>query len=156
VTAGRLLEICPSPINTCRMLLTGGQIWKALEESRIQEFMMKPLLGYGFRGKVLGTLNMDGMRVEYDPTAPAYSKILHVWVGDEPLDPLKEYVVGTIDMFTFGIGFLTLSEGNGVEYFLPNFIRDIIREELQIPEAIEASKVRRWMACDTNGSNKNQ
>jgi 5'-nucleotidase len=155
VSAGRLLEICPSPINPCRMLLTGARIWKALEESRMQEFMEKPLYGFGFRGKVLGTLNMDGMRVEYDPTAPAYSKVQHVWVGEERLDPLKEYVVGTIDMFTFGIGFLTLSEGREIEYFLPNFIRDLIREELQKPEAIEASTVKRWMATDIKDSSKN-
>lgn len=155
VSAGRLLEICPSPINPCRMLLTGKRIWKALEESRMQEFMEKPLQGFGFRGKVLGTLNMDGMRVEYDPFAPSYSKIQRVWVGDELLDPLKEYVVGTIDMFTFGIGFLTLSEGTEIEYFLPNFIRDLIREELQKPDAIEASIVKRWMTTDVKDSNKN-
>ncbi|NHN31600.1 bifunctional metallophosphatase/5'-nucleotidase [Paenibacillus agricola] len=146
VTAGRLLEICPSPINSCRMLLSGEKIWKALEESRMQEFMEKPLYGFGFRGKVLGMLNLDGLRVEYDPAAPAYSRIQAVWIGNELLDLEKEYTVGTIDMFTFGIGFLTLSEGREIEYFLPNFIRDIIREELQKPEAIEASVAQRWIS----------
>lgn len=152
---GRLLQICPSPINPCRMLLTGERIWKALEESRIPEFMEKPLYGFGFRGKVLGILNVDGMRIEYDASAPAYSKIKRVWIGSEQLVMEKEYVVGTIDMFTFGIGFLSLSEGTEIEYILPNFIRDVIREELQETGAVQASQVKRWAQVDINDSNKN-
>jgi 5'-nucleotidase len=144
VSAGRLLEICPSPINPCRMLLTGQRIWKALEESLLPEFMEKTLFGFGFRGKVLGMLNLDGMKVEYSPEAPAYEKIRRITVGSKLLDPTKEYVVGTIDMFTFGIGFLSLSEGTNVEYLLPNFIRDVIRDELQNPEAVEASLNKNW------------
>ncbi|MEK3910437.1 bifunctional UDP-sugar hydrolase/5'-nucleotidase [Paenibacillus sp. FSL H7-0331] len=155
VSMGRLLQICPSPINPCRMLLTGERIWKALEESRIPEFMEKPLYGFGFRGKVLGILNVDGMRVEYDASAPAYSKIKRVWIGSEQLVMEKEYVVGTIDMFTFGIGFLSLSEGTEIEYILPNFIRDVIREELQETGAIQASQVKRWAHVDINDSSKN-
>lgn len=155
VSMGRLLQICPSPINPCRMLLTGERIWKALEESRIPEFMEKPLYGFGFRGKVLGILNVDGMRVEYDSSAPAYSKIKRVWIGSDQLVMEKEYVVGTIDMFTFGIGFLSLSEGTEIEYILPNFIRDVIREELQETGAIQASQVKRWAHVDINDSSKN-
>ncbi|SFM19889.1 2',3'-cyclic-nucleotide 2'-phosphodiesterase/5'-or 3'-nucleotidase, 5'-nucleotidase family [Paenibacillus sp. 1_12] len=155
VSMGRLLQICPSPINPCRMLLTGDRIWRALEESRIQEFMEKPLYGFGFRGKVLGMLNVDGMQVEYDSKAPAYSKIKRVWIGNEQLVREKEYVVGTIDMFTFGIGFLSLSEGTEIEYILPNFIRDVIREELQETGAVQASLVKRWTAVDVNDSREN-
>jgi 5'-nucleotidase len=144
VSAGRLLEICPSPINPCRMRLSGQRIWKALEESLLPEFMEKTFHGFGFRGKVLGTLNVNGMTVEYNPEAPAYAKIRQIMVGSELLDPTMEYVVGTIDMFTFGIGFLSLSEGTEVEYLLPYFIRDVIREELQKPEAVRASQNKYW------------
>jgi 5'-nucleotidase len=155
VSAGRLLEICPSPINPCRMFLSGQRIRKALEESLISEFMEKPLYGFGFRGKVLGTLNIDGLQVEYDPTAPDYSKIMRIWVGSEPLDPQKEYVVGTIDMFTFGIGYLSLSEGTEIEFFLPNFIRDVLREELRRSDAVQASLTKRWILTDFMEPNKN-
>jgi 2',3'-cyclic-nucleotide 2'-phosphodiesterase (5'-nucleotidase family) len=146
VTAGRLLEICPSPINPSRMILTGRQILQALEESLLPEFTEKRLYGFGFRGKVLGMINVDGLSVEYDPEGPAYRKIREVRIGaSELLDPEREYRVGTIDMFTFGIGYLSLSQGKQTEYYLPEFIRDLIGQALNDPTAIEASSTFRWI-----------
>ncbi|MCR8634610.1 bifunctional metallophosphatase/5'-nucleotidase [Paenibacillus radicis (ex Xue et al. 2023)] len=144
VTVGRLLEICPSPINPCLMLLSGENILQALEESLLPEFQEKLLYGFGFRGKVLGMLNVDGLRIEYDLNAPAYAKIKRVWIGSELLAVEKEYQVATIDMFTFGVGYHSLSKGRGVQYFLPEFLRDIMRTELQDSEAIQQSNVQRW------------
>lgn len=145
VSAGRLLAICPSPINPSRMLLTGRQIVQALEESLLPEFTEKQIYGFGFRGKVLGMLQVDGLTIEYDPEGPAYRKIKQVRMGDgEWLYPEREYRVGSIDMFTFGIGYMSLSQGKEVQYFLPEFIRDLLRYELNNPEAIAASKACRW------------
>ncbi|TDG00649.1 bifunctional metallophosphatase/5'-nucleotidase [Paenibacillus piri] len=149
VSAGRLLEICPSPINPCRMVLAGEHILQALEQSLLPEFMEKPLLGFGFRGKVLGMLNIDGLQVEYDSAAPAYSKISRAWLGDELLTADKHYNVATIDMFTFGVGYPSLSKGEQVQYFLPEFIRDILRLELQDTQAIEQSRSRRWHSASS-------
>ncbi|WP_028548127.1 bifunctional metallophosphatase/5'-nucleotidase [Paenibacillus sp. UNC451MF] len=147
VTAGRLLEICPSPINPCRISLSGEQILQALEESLLPEFTQKQIYGFGFRCKVLGMLNIDGIRVEYDAAGPALSKIRRVWIGDELLDLDRTYVVGTVDMFTFGIGYLSLSKGTDVQYFLPEFLRDVIQKELHNKEAISAGSSKRWFAC---------
>ncbi|MFH5185690.1 bifunctional metallophosphatase/5'-nucleotidase [Paenibacillus sp. TAB 01] len=146
VTLGRLLDICPSPINPSLMLLSGQQILQALEESLLPEFTEKRIYGFGFRGKVLGMLNVDGMTVEYDPDGPAYGKIRQVRLGGcEPLRPEREYKVGSIDMFTFGTGYLSLSQSRHKEYFLPEFIRDLIRRALNDPEAILMSGNRRWI-----------
>lgn len=146
VTAGRLLEICPSPINPSRMMLTGRQIMQAMEESLLPEYTEKRIYGFGFRGKVLGMLNIDGATVEYDPEGPAYSKIKRAYLNHGELIQMdKEYVVGTIDMFTFGIGYLSLSHGKQTEYMLPEFIRDLIRQELNDPDAIRASGTKRWI-----------
>lgn len=146
VTLGRLLDICPSPINPSIMLLSGQQILQALEESLLPEFTEKRIYGFGFRGKVLGMLNVDGMTVEYDPAGPAYGKIKQVRLGGgEPLRPEREYKVGSIDMFTFGTGYLSLSQSSQKEYFLPEFIRDLIRRALNDPEAILSSGSPRWI-----------
>ncbi|WP_079908366.1 bifunctional UDP-sugar hydrolase/5'-nucleotidase [Paenibacillus sp. 32352] len=147
VTAGRLLDICPSPINPCRMTLTGEQILQALEESLLPEFMEKPIYGFGFRCKVLGMLNLDGMTVEYDADGPPLAKIRQVRVGEEPLELSRAYTVGTVDMFSFGIGYLSLSKGTNVHYFLPEFLRDIMQEELNNPDAIAAGYDKHWFAC---------
>lgn len=145
VSAGRLLDICPSPINPCRITITGEQIWQALEESLLPEFAEKPIYGFGFRGKVLGMLNVDGMSIHYDAAAPPYARIRTVYIGGEPLLLHKRYIVGTIDMFTFGIGYLSLSKGTDIKYYLPEFLRDVICHELHDAEAIRAGERKRWI-----------
>ncbi|KRF21345.1 bifunctional metallophosphatase/5'-nucleotidase [Paenibacillus sp. Soil787] len=144
LTRGRLLEICPGPINPCRLLLSGADLLQALEESLLDEFMEKPIRGFGFRGEVLGVLCVDGLIVMTDSTRAPYERIIAVNVGDEPLDPSRDYVVGTIDMFTFGSGYLSLSRGKQVTYMLPEFIRDVLASELQDEEAIQSSHFQRF------------
>ncbi|UUZ93275.1 5'-nucleotidase C-terminal domain-containing protein [Paenibacillus sp. P25] len=150
VTAADLLRLCPSPINPCRMRLTGAQPLQALEESLLPEFQEKPLYGFGFRGKVLGALCVDGLTVEYDPDGPAGSKILNVRVGERPSLPDERYLVGTIDMFTFGIGYLSIREGTEVEYFLPEFLRDVLLKELGDTRSLAAGAKKRWIPRGKN------
>lgn len=145
VSAGMLLELCPSPINPCRMRLSGAHLLQALEESLLPEFMDKPLFGFGFRGKVLGTLCVDGMTIEYDPEARPYSRILSVRVGTEALELDRLYTVGTIDMFTFRIGYLSIAEGMDPQFFLPEFLRDILLKELHDARAMKDSVRKRWV-----------
>ncbi len=149
LSAGRqtdadLLAICPSPINPCSMSLSGAAILQALEESLLTEFIERSIRGYGFRGKQLGVLCLSGIEVDYDPTAPANAKIKRVLVGGSPLQLEKVYRVGSIDMFTFGIGYLSLANGQDIHYFLPEFIRDVLKHELRNPASLARSKQRHW------------
>lgn len=141
ITREIILELCPSPINPCRMKLRGSYIRQALEECVQNEFIQKPIKGFGFRGKVLGTLCLDGMEIRLDETG----RITDIYVGNSQLDNDQEYDVATIDMFTFGIGYLSLRQGQDIRYYLPEFIRDILIEELQKPLAIEDSFRKRWI-----------
>ncbi|MFD0692506.1 bifunctional metallophosphatase/5'-nucleotidase [Paenibacillus sp. GCM10027628] len=154
LTRGRLLEICPGPINPCRLRLSGAHLRRALEESQLGEFMEKPIRGFGFRGEVLGVLNVDGIRVEVDSSRPPYERIVAVTVGDEPLLPDREYVVGTIDMFTFGSGYMSLGQGTNVEYMLPEFIRDVLAVQLQDEGAIQNASELRYI--DVNLENNDE
>jgi hypothetical protein len=126
--------------------LSGDNIRLALEQSLLDEFTGKPIRGFGFRGKVLGTLCLDGIEVEYDPAGDAYRKIRSVRVNGQPLQPDRRYAVGTIDMFTFGIGYRTLGEGGDAQYFLPEFIRDVLERQLKDPAEMSRSKTARWIA----------
>ncbi|TVY07401.1 bifunctional metallophosphatase/5'-nucleotidase [Paenibacillus cremeus] len=144
ISAGMLLELCPSPINPCRLKLTGAQLIQALEESLLPEFQEKPIYGFGFRGKVLGSLSVDGMEIEYEPQGEPYHKVRSIRVGAEHLVPEREYTVGMIDMFTFGIGYMSLSQGTKIEYFLPEFLRDVLLRELKSPQAIVESRAKRY------------
>jgi 5'-nucleotidase len=144
ITKEHLLDLCPSPINPCRMQLEGKHIQLALEESLLLGFQEKQIQGYGFRGKLLGALCTDGLQIEYDAHGADYYKIKHIWVKGELLQPDQIYRVGTIDMFTFGVGYLSLKQGKSIEYSLPEFIRDVLIRELADPLALTKSRERHW------------
>jgi 2',3'-cyclic-nucleotide 2'-phosphodiesterase (5'-nucleotidase family) len=144
VTEGMIHQLCPSPINPCRMTLAGDRILRSLEEALLSDFINKPIRGFGFRGNVLGTLCLDGLEVKYDPLAPDYRKIVSVTVNGVPLRPDREYSVGTIDMFTFGAGYASLREGRDIRYYLPEFIRDVLVRMLHDPDALTSCRHRRW------------
>ncbi|ACT03225.1 bifunctional metallophosphatase/5'-nucleotidase [Paenibacillus sp. JDR-2] len=144
VTEGQLHALCPSPINPCRMLLSGANIRAALEEALLPSFTGMPIKGYGFRGEVLGTLAIDGIEVEYDPSLPELHRIVSIHVNGELLSDEREYVVGCIDMFTFHIGYLSLGQATEVSYYLPEFIRDLLAAELREGHGITACHQERW------------
>lgn len=144
----QLLEMCPSPINPCRVTLYGEQLLRALEEALIDDFVHMPIRGFGFRGKVMGTLCVSGMDVEYSRQRGNYNKISRVLINGRPLDPARAYQVGMIDMFTFGIGYMSLGEGVNPVYYMPEFIRDILRRQLCDAQAIAQSRSLRWRQAD--------
>ncbi|RED64040.1 bifunctional metallophosphatase/5'-nucleotidase [Cohnella lupini] len=158
VNAGQLLEsipagtvteetihaICPSPINPCLTRLTGRQILRTLEESLLPEFQQLEIRGFGFRGRVLGMLCLDGLEVAVDPGGAPYHKITEIKVNGLAMDQDRLYSVGTLDMFTFGVGYLGLKEGQDVRYFLPDFIRHVLSEALNDEQLIEGCRTPRW------------
>lgn len=131
ITKGMLHSLCPSPINACTICLSGSHIREALEQSLLDEFSGKPIVGFGFRGHILGTLCMDGIEVQYNPDAPAYEKIQTISINGEPMDEQCEYIVGTLDMFTFNVGYPPLAHGTRTLYHLPEFIRDLLETEIK-------------------------
>ncbi|MBW4083802.1 bifunctional UDP-sugar hydrolase/5'-nucleotidase [Paenibacillus sp. S150] len=144
ITAGMLHALCPSPINACIIRLKGKDIRTALEQSLNEEFFNKAIYGYGFRGKLLGSLAVDGLKILYDPRVMPYDNGIAVWVGGEPLDDKAVYSVGTLDMFTFRIGYESIANGTEPLYLLPHFLRDLLRMELQRPGSLEECGVSRW------------
>lgn len=145
VTAGDLHAICPSPINPCRMKLQGRHIREALQQSLRDEYITMPIRGFGFRGNVLGTLAVDGMTIEAEYDRHGQLQLAAVYVDGDPLVDDHAYSVATLDMFTFGVGYLSLKQGSDIQYFLPEFIRDVLAEELQKPEAIAAALSARFV-----------
>ncbi len=146
VTAGQLLGMCPSPINPCLTLLKGSDIMQALEESLLAEYYEHPIRGFGFRGNVLGVLCVSGIRIEYDPNGVSMNKIHRVLFNGLPLDLEHMYQVGMIDMFTFNSGYTSLSHGMDTRFFLPEFIRDVLKEQLQRPDELIHCSERCWIA----------
>jgi hypothetical protein len=47
-------------------------------------------------------------------------------------------------MFTFGIGYMSLMQGEDIEFSMPEFLRDILVKELEDPSALAKSRERHW------------
>ncbi|MGW8824045.1 bifunctional metallophosphatase/5'-nucleotidase [Paenibacillus lautus] len=146
ISTGMLHGLCPSPINPCVVKLRGEHIYQALEESLLPEFSGKKIMGFGFRGYLLGGLAVDGLKIRYDKDGEPYRKITQISFKGQPLEWQREYHVGTLDMFTFKIGYETLALGTDTVYMLPEFIRDLLRSELSRPGSLEASMISRWIS----------
>lgn len=144
ITLGLLHQLCPSPINPCRMLLRGEDILYTLEQSLLPEWTDKSITGFGFRGKVLGSICVDGMDILYDNSKEPYQRIIRASIQGVPIQADQQYTVGTLDMFTFGIGYERLKLGKEIIYLLPDFIRDLLRYELQAPGSLDNCLLTRW------------
>ncbi|WP_236339715.1 5'-nucleotidase C-terminal domain-containing protein, partial [Paenibacillus plantiphilus] len=153
VTEGDIHALCPSPINPCRMKLSGTALRSALEEALLGEFIDKEIRGFGFRGSVLGTLAVDGLEIHWNPNGAPYDKIVSITVNGEPFDDNRRYTIGTIDMFTFGVGYETIKGGTDVHFFLPEFIRDVLAAELVDAEALSRCNARNWHMAPSEGRN---
>nr|WP_145136087.1 bifunctional UDP-sugar hydrolase/5'-nucleotidase [Paenibacillus sp. Y412MC10] len=145
ITAGLLHELCPSPINPCVISLKGEHIRRSLEESLLPEYWSKEIRGFGFRGNVLGNIAVDGIEVLYDPSRIPYDRIVQISLQGEPLRDDRMYTVGTLDMFTFGTGYEQISRGEDPKYLLPEFLRDLLRLELQRPGSLDTCGKHRWI-----------
>jgi 5'-nucleotidase len=145
VNRKRLLEICPSPINPCRLEITGEQIAYTLEQSLLKDYQDKLIRGFGFRGKTLGVMCLAGIKVTYDPSLPDFKKITSVEVNGLPLENGRRYKVGTIDMFTFGVGYEVFKQGENVEFFLPELLREVLEKTLTNQEALNLSRSIHWI-----------
>jgi 5'-nucleotidase len=122
VTAYDLLTICPHPINPCKIELTGSELRKVLLETRNEDWVQQQVVGLGFRGTVMG--------------ASVYSRIAFkenndILINDMELDLNKTYSLAIPDMFTFGHFFKEVFPNKKKEYFLPEFLRDLLKWKLQ-------------------------
>lgn len=143
VTKGKVHTVCPHPINPVVMEISGSDLREALGQSLLTIYQNQNIRGYGFRGKILGSLAVSGLQIVTVPTAGG-SQIHDIYVGDHQLEDEKIYQLATIDMFTFGSGYVSLKEGTVQKYFLPEFLRDLLVRALQNPHAIEQAYRKRW------------
>jgi 5'-nucleotidase len=122
VTAYDLLTICPHPINPCKIELTGSELREVLLETRNEDWAQKQVVGLGFRGTVMG--------------ASVFSRIVFkenndILINDIELELDRTYSLAIPDMFTFGHFFKEVFPNKKKEYFLPEFLRDLLKWKLQ-------------------------
>jgi 5'-nucleotidase len=102
VTFGRVYEVVPFDNNLVKVTLTGAQIREILEHGLSAPY---------------GIMEVSGLRVVFDPEAPAGRRIVSVVSTDgRELDPQGFYVVGTNEfVFNGGDGYFTFARGRNVQ-----------------------------------------
>jgi len=121
VTVYDLLKICPHPINPCVVELTGLELEKVLWESKNEELVHRHIKGLGFRGTLLGVFVYDQISF--------HDEI--ILVNGIHLEHKRKYSLALPDMFTFGHFFKEVLPYKEKKYFLPEFLRDILKWKLQ-------------------------
>ncbi|MBU8914540.1 bifunctional UDP-sugar hydrolase/5'-nucleotidase [Neobacillus sp. 114] len=121
VTEFDLLNICPHPINPCVVEVTGQELTEILRESMDESLHQKQITGLGFRGNELGIFVYDGIRFDSG----------EIFINGEKLEPQKIYTLALPDMFTFGHFFKGVLPHKNKKYFLPEFLRDILKWKLK-------------------------
>lgn len=143
ITRRDLLECLPHPINPCLIKISGRELLQVLETALLPEIIQKQIRGFGFRGKVMGWMGIDNVRVYYrNQTKPVIERIE---VAGEELEPERSYSVGTVDMYVFNRLFPQISETKDPAFFLPEVLREILAETLGNHKLIHQSESSRWI-----------
>lgn len=122
IMKGDIHQILPHPINPCVVELTGSELKEILIQSQNEEWPHIQMKGFGFRGKIMGVMVYD--RVDF--ITGKNEVIEKVLVNGEELIAGNRYKLAIPDMFTFGYFFPQIQRSNHKEYFMPEFLRDIM------------------------------
>lgn len=117
-----LHQMLPHPINPVRIHLSGRELKEVIAMSAKHEHRDEIVKGFGFRGDLFGMYVWDN--IGYIQSERAY------YVGNEEIDNHKDYILATLDMYTFGRFFPQFVQ-NKKEYIMPEFLRDIMIIALQ-------------------------
>lgn len=131
VTYGDIHRICPHPINPCLVELTGLELQSVIERSHTKQFTELKLKGFGFRGEVIGRMIYSGVEVKTYKTREGIEKIADIKLNGKELEKDRIYKVATADTFTFGRLLPELSQAETKQFFMPEFLRDVLAKSLK-------------------------
>ncbi|WP_203363117.1 bifunctional UDP-sugar hydrolase/5'-nucleotidase [Bacillus sp. REN10] len=122
VTKYDLHRILPHPINPCLIELTGAELKEVLKQTLDEKWPHLAIKGFGFRGKVMGQFVYDQIEIDL--------KHYQFKIGGQEIEADQCYRLATLDMFTFGHLFSTLHRAAHKQYFMPEFLRDVMEWKL--------------------------
>lgn len=131
VTLFDLHNICPHPINPCRVELEGDELKEIILQAQTEKMEQLEIKGLGFRGKIMGKMIYNGIDMETTTLSDGLRHVTKILINGEPIDPKRKYTVATIDMFTFGRMFPEIRDAKEKKFFMPEMLRDVLREKLQ-------------------------
>ncbi|MBM7570975.1 bifunctional metallophosphatase/5'-nucleotidase [Aquibacillus albus] len=131
VTYADVHRICPHPINPCVVQLSGQELAEVIRGSYTKAFMELNLKGFGFRGEVIGQMIYSGLEVSVKKHDNGDFQVVKVLIDGLPLNPDKDYLVATADMFTFGKLLPEVARSKVKRFYMPEFLRDLLVHTLK-------------------------
>ncbi|MED4163655.1 5'-nucleotidase C-terminal domain-containing protein, partial [Halalkalibacterium halodurans] len=131
VTVGDIHRICPHPINPCLVKMTGDALLETIRRAHTREIIELELKGFGFRGKVLGTMLFTGIDISLSEERDGTLEVTEVKIAGEPVVKEQLYELATLDMYTFGYLFPKIAESQEKRYFMPEMLRDVLAWQLK-------------------------
>src|SRR5699024_2810297 len=97
-----------------------------------KDFMELKLKGFGFRGEVIGRMQFSGIDVTTIFQQDGYEVVSNVtFNGGIPVEKDKVYRIATADTFTFGRLLPEIARSEFKQYYVPEFLRDLLVEALK-------------------------
>ncbi|PWU68161.1 bifunctional metallophosphatase/5'-nucleotidase [Gracilibacillus dipsosauri] len=131
VTKRDIHRICPHPINPCTVKLRGIELLEVIRGAYDQALITLELKGFGFRGKVIGKFVFSGLDIEIMTDEDGIEHVKNVYYQGEEIAEERIYTFATADMFTFGRMFPQISRSKTKQFFLPEFLRDLLIDLLK-------------------------
>src|SRR5690625_465308 len=131
ITYKDIHRICPHPINPCVVELNGDELLEVIRGSLSKDFTELQLKGFGFRGEVLGRMVFAKLHVKTEVHKNGEEYVKSVSFNNKPLQPHATYKVATADTFTFGRLLPQIDKAKSKQYYVPEFIRDLLVKTLQ-------------------------
>ncbi|KXG09626.1 bifunctional UDP-sugar hydrolase/5'-nucleotidase [Anoxybacillus rupiensis] len=133
VTKKDLHRICPHPINPCKVYLRGDELKEVILQAHTETMKRLSIRGFGFRGKIMGQMAYDGVKLQTEKTSDGSEHVRHIFINGKELRADQTYAVATIDMFTFGHFYPQIHRAPQKIYYMPEFLRDLLAWKLAQP-----------------------
>lgn len=129
VTREEVHRICPHPINPIRVTLSGQQLIETVRRACEEKMEQLRIKGFGFRGELMGKMLFSGLT--YTVEEGETKRVKDVFVHDQLINKDAFYTIGTVDMYTLGSLFPHIRDHEHIEYFMPEFLRDVLTWRLK-------------------------
>lgn len=123
VTKYDIHRICPHPINPVAVKLNGTQLKELVVQTIDDKYTTLEVKGFGFRGSIFGKIIYDKIDISGKGSS------IKIKINEEDLLTDQIYRVATLDMFTFARFYPEVVRAEK-EFFLPEFLRDILQWKL--------------------------
>jgi 5'-nucleotidase len=144
VTYGDLDQACFSSANPTLTEVSGEQIVQALE--RGLDLELARYEHHGFRGTPVGTPQISGMQVVFNPQAEPGQRVVKVSIGENSLDSQKIIRLAHTDAeLSPEAGYLTLNEDQHSNYEVPTILPEVLEDYIRKHSPVPQPKSGRWI-----------